>query len=302
MAIIPSPLEQIKNPLFEEKELEVWIKRDDLIHPTIMGNKWRKLKYNLEFAKKERYEGVLTFGGAYSNHIAATAAACYEHSLPSIGIIRGEELNADSNATLRFASNHGMHLEFINREAYRNVRSNPDAYELRTQGNYYRLPEGGTNGMAIKGCAEIIRELPDSFDFITTPLGTGGTMAGLLKGMEGNGMLLGFSSLKGAFVRNDFQKLIDSQHINFSNFKILTDYHFGGYAKVPDDLIAFINRTKAKFDLQFDPIYNGKMYFGVLKLIDQDYFRRKSKILVLHTGGLQGVSAFNDHRNQIALH
>lgn len=301
MAVIPSPLQQIRDPLFDQKEIEVWIKRDDLIHPTIMGNKWRKLKYNLEFAKNEGFEGILTLGGAYSNHIVATAAACNDHGLPSVGIIRGEELHEHSNSSLRFASAQGMTLSFVSRSEFQHLRENLNGLQHKHP-NYYLLPEGGTNGLAIKGCTEIIEELNDNFDYITTPIGTGGTMAGLLKGMKGNGTLIGFSTLKGDFVKRDFAKLIENQGIRFKNYEINTDFHFGGYAKVPDDLIDFINRTKAKFDLQFDPIYNGKMYFGVLKLIEQGYFRPKSKILIIHTGGLQGVSAFNEQKKKIVLH
>lgn len=301
MALIPSPLTHIKDPLFEEKELEVWIKRDDLIHPTIMGNKWRKLKYNLEYAMKNNAKGILTFGGAFSNHIVATAAACHENNLKSAGIIRGDELNASSNSSLQFASQHNMELAFVSREKFRQLRSSPQTVSKDWPG-YYVLPEGGTNALAIEGCAELISELPHPFDFVTTPLGTGGTMAGLLKGLNGQGFLLGFSSLKGQFVQKEFRNLIESQDINFRNYEINTDNHFGGYGKVPDVLIHFINRIKAKFSLQFDPIYNGKMYFGVLKLIEQGYFPPKSKILIVHTGGLQGISAFNDQRNQIVLY
>lgn len=293
MARIPSPIAPLRDPLFEEKGLEVWIKRDDLIHPYIMGNKWRKLKYNLLFARKNGYEGMLTFGGAYSNHIAATAACCYENGLKSIGIIRGDELNKDSNPTLRYAASQGMQLIFVTRQYYRSIQGESTGLQEKYPG-YLCLPEGGTNLLAIQGCSEIVAELDAQFDFVLTPLGTGGTMAGLLQGMNGKGRLIGVSSLKGNFVHHEFSRLLSEANIVHENYEIQDRWHFGGYGRVPDELVDFINQTRQNTGVLFDPIYTGKMYYAMLGLMKEGYFPKGSKILLLHTGGIQGIAGINE--------
>lgn len=301
MAAIPSPLERLIDPLFEAKSLEVWIKRDDLIHPFIMGNKWRKLKYNLHFARENGYEGILTVGGAYSNHIAATSATCRENGLKSIGIIRGEELLPSSNNTLRRAVENGMQLQFVSRESFREMRENREGISDRDPGYFY-IPEGGTNELAIRGCEEIIGELELPYHYLVTPLGTGGTMAGLLKGLKGRSKVLGFSALKGDFVTGDFQKLRQKYNISYTNYRIITDFHFGGFGKVTDLLINFINQTRKTVNLLLDPVYTGKMYFGLLRLIEMDFFERGSILVILHTGGLQGIEGYNEkHSKKILL-
>ena len=293
MVNLPSPVQPINDELFEKNELQVWIKRDDLIHEEIMGNKWRKLKYNIEYAIKQGYSGLLTFGGAYSNHIAATAAAAKANNLKSIGIIRGEELNPSSNATLRFVNEQKMDLKFVSRGDFRSLKE--DYEELKSNyPDYYILPEGGTNNLAIQGCSEIIDELSETYDYYITPIGTGGTFCGILKGLAGKGTLLGVSSLKGNWIDDEIESLLETNKIDFSNYQIVKDFHFGGYGKVTDQLIDFINRIKQKNELQLDPIYTGKMYFATLKLISEGFFPPKSKILVIHTGGLQGIAGFNE--------
>lgn len=300
MVSTPSPIERFNCTLFDDKELDVRIKRDDLIHPDIMGNKWRKLKYNLQYAYDNGIPGILTFGGAYSNHIAATAAACREFGFRSIGVIRGDELNANSNSTLRFASKCGMRLFFVTRKEFREIKLMPKEFVGRFP-DYLCLPEGGTNDLAIKGCEEIIEELDRPFDFITTPLGTGGTMAGMLKGLKGNHYLLGFPALKGEFVHNEFARLCTDHLISFQNYKIFTDFHFGGYGMVTEDLVRFINQIKTDTSLQLDPIYTGKMVYGLHQLVRNDYFPKGSSILVLHTGGLQGIEGFNEKHPEMIL-
>jgi len=289
----PSPLERLIHPNLEGKSLEVWVKRDDLIHPHIMGNKWRKLKYNIEQAKKEGKTGLLTFGGAYSNHIAATAACANENSMKSIGVIRGDELNPESNPTLRFAARQGMEFKFVSREEFRVLKKEPDIFNQEFQ-DYYILPEGGTNHLAIAGCEEVVEEINTEFDYLLTALGTGGTMAGLLKGMKGNGELIGVSSLKGAFVHEEFRSLLEANNISYTNYQLLDNYHFGGYGKVTDELIDFINDFKSKTGIQLEPIYTGKMVFAFLDLVKKGIFKKNSKIILLHTGGLQGISGFNE--------
>ncbi|HCX22333.1 MAG: 1-aminocyclopropane-1-carboxylate deaminase [Flammeovirgaceae bacterium] len=293
MATLPSPVEPLFDELFAQNNLKVSVKRDDLIHPDIMGNKWRKLKYNVQEAKKLGYSGLLTFGGAYSNHIAATAAAAHENELKSIGLIRGDELNETSNHTLRFASTKGMRLEFLTRNSFATSKSSINEIQNKYP-NYYVLPEGGTNYLAIEGCAEIVYELKEKYDYLITPYGTGGTMAGILKGMRNEGKLIGISSLKGDWMDEDFNLLLKKNKIGFKNYQIMKDFHFGGYGRVSDQLIDLINRIKQKFDLQLDPIYTGKMYFGALKLIEEGFFESGSEILMIHTGGLQGIAGYNE--------
>jgi 1-aminocyclopropane-1-carboxylate deaminase len=300
MARIPSPIEQIHDPLFEEKGMEVWIKRDDLIHPHIMGNKWRKLKYNILHVRESHLAGIVTFGGAYSNHIAATAAACAANQLPSIGIIRGDELSPDSNPTLRFASDQGMKLQFVSRNEYRQLKENHHQLQ-QTHPGYLILPEGGTNELAIRGCQEIWTEINQSFDYAITSVGTGGTMAGLLKAMSGEGKLIGISALKGNFIHSEFRNMLQHHNIPFENYELMDQWHFGGYGKVTDDLVAFINDTQEKINVLFDPIYTAKMYFAVTKLIETNYFPSNSKIVLIHTGGLQGIAGFIEKQKKNIL-
>lgn len=293
MAQIPSALQQLHDPLFEEKGVEVFVKRDDQIHPHVMGNKWRKLKYNIIHARETGYNGLLTIGGAYSNHIAATAAACKENGFRSIGIIRGDELHGQSNATLRFASSCGMKLIFVSRAEFRQIKENFE--DLQEQyDSFYCLPEGGTNLLAIQGCEEIVKEIDIPYDFITCSLGTGGTMAGILRGMQGQKKIIGFSALKGDFVHEEFKKLLHGANISYSNYLLETRFHFGGYGRVTSELVNFINKTIVENNMVFDPIYTGKMYFGLKTRIREGGFARGMRIIVVHSGGLQGIDGFNE--------
>ena len=299
MVTIPSPIQKLNDPLFDEKGLEVYVKREDLIHPVIMGNKWRKLKYNLLKAKAGGHKTILTMGGAFSNHIIASAAAASENGFHSIGIIRGEELTKESNPTLIAASQYGMELIFVSRNQYRNIREDIRQFD-GFQEDYYYLPEGGTNSLAINGCAELIGELNIDFDYICTPFGTGGTMAGILKGLNGQKEVLGFPVLKGAFVNKSFQELLNVMNLSFNNYQLIDQYHFGGYGKVNNELIHFINEFTEKHDLLLDPIYTGKMFFGIMDLIKQGLFKQNIRIILLHTGGIQGIGGYNlRNRNKI---
>ncbi|MEM6380241.1 MAG: 1-aminocyclopropane-1-carboxylate deaminase/D-cysteine desulfhydrase, partial [Bacteroidota bacterium] len=172
MVSLPTPIQQITHPLLEEKEIDVWVKRDDLIHEDIMGNKWRKLKYNLKQMRSNGQNKLVTMGGAFSNHIAATAAASKEFEFEAVGLIRGDELNEESNPTLQKASKKGMKFQFLNRQTFRRLRENPDEIKERFPYHYF-LPEGGTNNLAIKGCKEVVSEIDFDFDILVTPIGTG---------------------------------------------------------------------------------------------------------------------------------
>lgn len=267
------------------------IKRDDLIHPIISGNKFRKLKFNLIEAKNQRQTTLLTFGGAFSNHILAVAAAGKEYGFKTIGIIRGEELESkiQSNPTLKKAQEFGMIFDFISREEYRN-KSNPEFVKKFGQkfGDFYLIPEGGTNELAIIGCEEILTEEDANYDFICCAVGTGGTISGIINSSKKNQKVLGFPALKGDFLTEDIRKFAKK-----NNWELITDYHFGGYAKFDTTLIEFINDFYKKHQVPLDPIYTSKMVFGVFDLVQKGYFPPNSRILVIHTGGLQGINGIN---------
>ncbi|MFN2261590.1 MAG: 1-aminocyclopropane-1-carboxylate deaminase/D-cysteine desulfhydrase [Psychroflexus sp.] len=280
----------------EKTGIELWIKREDLIHPFVSGNKFRKLKYNLLQAKSQNVNQILTFGGAFSNHIAATAKACEMIKIPSIGIIRGEELGEDlpkilsQNKTLDFAVNSGMTLQFVDRSTYRQKSEMPIVQEiLQEKPSTLIIPEGGTNELAIRGCQEILTEKDDIFDIICAPLGTGGTFSGLVEASKNHQQLIGFPALKGNFLNTEIQK-----YTSKTNWMLNNDFHFGGYAKINSELVEFINNFKKQYQIQLDPIYTGKMLFGIIQLIKEGYFSKNTRILAIHTGGLQGISGMNN--------
>ena len=271
--------------------ISVQIKREDLIHPFVSGNKFRKLKYNLLQAKAENQQTLLTFGGAFSNHIAAVAFAGKERGFKTIGIIRGDELaqKVNENPTLLFAQNCGMQLEFISREEYR-LKSELSFIENLKQkfGNFYLIPEGGTNALAIKGCEEIITHEDADFDYICCSIGTGGTISGLINSALPHQKVLGFPALKGDFLKEEIRNFAQNE-----NWELISDYHFGGYGKINAELVLFINHFYAENHIPLDPIYTGKMVFGVIDLIKKNYFPAESKILMIHTGGIQGIQGMN---------
>lgn len=289
----PTALEKIIHPTFHEKQLQIFLKREDQIDPEVSGNKWRKLKYNFLEAQKLGYKTVLTFGGAFSNHIAATAAAARKYGFKSIGIIRGDELDENANPTLRKAHKDGMQLKFISRSQYQERENEVWLKELQRQYNAYVLPEGGTNSQALLGIEEMMKEIEGDFDVITCAVGTGGTLAGIVSGLKKDQKALGFATLKGeSYLTNNVQKLISPNSVN--NWTITDQYAFGGYAKTNDELIQFINEFGMKTGIPLDPIYTGKMMFGIFDLIEKGYFSSGCKIIAIHTGGLQGIEGFNE--------
>ncbi len=282
-------MQAIFSELFEEKKVEVFVKRDDLLHPTIMGNKWRKLKYNLLAAKEGGYKSLLTFGGAYSNHIYAVAAAGNEFGFETLGIIRGDELNVESNSTLKFANEMGMNLIFVDRNEYLDKEKLAFNYGSRA----YLLPEGGTNQLAIKGVSELMTEIDHqvNLDFVCVSIGTGGTFAGLINGSNIDCKILGFSALKGI---ENINQLIPADYFhNKSNFEIIKKYHFGGYGKFNSELLDFMQSFESSHQIPLEQVYTGKLVFGVLDLIKNNYFPKGSKIVIVHTGGLQGRLNFS---------
>ncbi len=275
----------------QNSSIEITIKREDLIHPFISGNKYRKLKYNIQQAKADHSKSILTFGGAFSNHIAAVAFAGKEYGFNTIGIIRGEELSLKNelNPTLQFAQSCGMRFKFISRGDYRAKTNQEFLDNLKSEfGDFYLLPEGGTNDLAVKGCEEILQTEDSKFNYICCPVGTGGTISGLINASENHQKILGFPALKGDFLQEDIRKFA-----NQDNWKLITDYHFGGYGKIKPELISFINMFKKDYNIPLDPIYTGKMLFGIFDLITLGVFPSDSKILAIHTGGLQGIAGVN---------
>ncbi|KAF2337736.1 1-aminocyclopropane-1-carboxylate deaminase/D-cysteine desulfhydrase [Flavobacterium ginsenosidimutans] len=286
------------NPVFNQNininfpnDILLTIKREDLIHPFVSGNKFRKLKYNLLQAKAEIKTTLLTFGGAFSNHIAAVAYAGKEQGFKTIGIIRGDELldKIEENPTLKFAQENGMQFEFVSREEYRLKSETSYIEKLKEKfGDFYLVPEGGTNELAVKGCEEILTDEDSVFNYVCCAVGTGGTISGLINSSLQNQKILGFPVLKGDFLTDEIRIFAKKD-----NWNLISDYHFGGYGKINLELIEFINSFFEENKVPLDPIYTGKMVFGVIDLISKNYFPPHSKILLIHTGGLQGIDGMN---------
>lgn len=291
-----STIKEIFHPAFTRHQVQVFVKRDDNIHPIISGNKWRKLKFNLKHIENTpSFKGALSFGGSYSNHIHAFAFACYQHKIPSVGIIRGEADYA-SNYTLTWANHWGMKLHFVDRKTYRRRHNTDFITEIQNQyPDYCIIPEGGSNKLAIPGVAEVIAELNQQieFDTLLTPVGSGGTLAGLITGdseAEKQHKILGIAVLKGAeYLNKEVKNLLPPQAKFHTNWQLLTDYHRGGYAKFSHEdsqkIIAFNKAT----NVTFEPVYSGKMILALLDLLEQGYFSAGERIVLLHTGGLQGL-------------
>lgn len=287
-----TPVQEIHAALLDKAGVRLLVKREDLNHPEISGNKWWKLKYNLEEAARLQKETVLTFGGAFSNHVYAVAAAARENNFRSMGLIRGEE-TLPLNATLSFAKSKGMAIQYISREAYRLKHTPEFLNNLTSQyGDFYLIPEGGTNAHAVKGCAEFAeKEFTDiDFDHLILPVGTGGTIAGLICGFKGKKNVIGITVLKnGEFLKGEIEKLIGTfSGKSYGNWSLLTTYHHGGYAKVTKDLLDFVSAMNEMHTLPLDTVYTGKLMWAVMREVEQKKFTPGSTVLALHTGGLQG--------------
>ncbi|WP_445117022.1 1-aminocyclopropane-1-carboxylate deaminase/D-cysteine desulfhydrase [Acinetobacter sp. WZC-1] len=272
--------------VLDHAQPELTIRRLDLIHPQISGNKFFKLKYNILHAQQSGFQGLITFGGAHSNHIAATAYAAHAAGLQSTGVIRGEELATKAlNPTLATARQFGMQLHFVSREQYRH-RTQPEFLQQLAVmfPDHYLLPEGGTNQLAVQGCMEILSAQDRSdYDIICCAVGTGGTISGLIEASGTHQQVLGFSALKGNFLTQDIR-----HYTARTNWSITADYCFGGYARTTPQLLTFIQNFQQRHQIPLEPIYTGKMLYGIHDLIDRQYFPEQSRILVIHSGGLQG--------------
>jgi len=296
------PLQEIEETALKKKNIRLYLLREDLIHPEISGNKWRKLKYNIEEAKRIGSKQLLTYGGTYSNHIAATAAAGKEFGVATIGVIRGDEV-LPINDTLQLAKENGMQLKFIPRSVYKTQKYDAAFLKELEQeyGKFYRIPEGGSNELAVKGCAEIMKNVTIDYDVVCCACGTGGTIAGIIASEDKNTKILGFPALKGGdFLKEDITGLLNNYATKFNieienkNWDLITDYHFGGYAKVSSELIDFVKLFKEKHEVLLDLIYTGKMLYGLFDQIKNTSNFDNKTIVVLHTGGLQGNKGFED--------
>ncbi|MEW6989162.1 1-aminocyclopropane-1-carboxylate deaminase/D-cysteine desulfhydrase [Colwelliaceae bacterium 6441] len=288
----PSPLQKLSHPLFEQYKLDIRLKRDDLINVIISGNKWRKLKYNLAYVKKQGFKGIVSFGGAYSNHIHALSYACYKQAIPSIGIIRGEA-EFCHNFTLSQAKQWQMELQFVDRKTYR-LRNNKDYLKQLAQQypDYFIIPEGGSNHLALTGVAEICSELNEqtSYDTLITPVGSAGTLSGLIVGDKGQHSILGIAVLKQeGYLADEVNQLINHPDRSYNNWHILNDYHDGGYAKFSQESLARLKAFSQITKVPFEPIYSGKMILALLDLVEKGYFEPNHRIVLIHTGGLQGL-------------
>ncbi|AUD03809.1 1-aminocyclopropane-1-carboxylate deaminase/D-cysteine desulfhydrase [Spirosoma pollinicola] len=287
-----SPLEPLIDPFPESVAINLLLKRDDLLHPLVSGNKWRKLKYNLLAAREQGFTTLLTFGGAYSNHLFALAAAGKTFGFRTIGVVRGNELAGKPlNETLTFCQQSGMQLHFVSREAYRQKETPAFLAELTARiGPCYIVPEGGTNELAIKGTAEIILEITTQLgyapDYVCCAVGTGGTVAGLAQSASAQTSVLGFVVLKvpdSLWLSTLFPPTARGCRVH--------DYHFGGYAKTTSDLLNFIRGFEQKTGVLLEQVYTGKMLYGIYDLARKGYFPAGATVVAVHTGGLQGRSA-----------
>ena len=284
--------EQITSSLLKENEIKLYVKRIDLIDKYISGNKWYKLKYNIESAINNSKKCVLTFGGAYSNHLLATAVIANKYKLKSIGLVRGEK-KQNLNPILRLVQHYGMHIDYIPRSYYKMIDDKNIINDLKNiYGNFYLIPQGGTNNLGVIGAQEILTDL-DNQNYICVPVATGGTISGIINSSNSEQKILGFKSLKG---EGDLEENI-KKYTNCNNWYLFDNYTFGGFAKYDIQLLNFIKNFDLKYSIKLDLIYTSKMMFGLFDLIQRGYFKRKSTILAIHTGGLQGNLGMNERFN-----
>jgi 1-aminocyclopropane-1-carboxylate deaminase len=292
---LPSPIEQIHLHACNNRNLKLFVKRDDLIHEIISGNKWRKLKFNVKQCRALKHERILTFGGAYSNHLLATAAACQKEHLLSIGIVRGEELNSDSNHMLQQCAALGMQLVFVSREEYalRHEKEYHEELVLRFPGTMV-IPEGGANYYGMIGCQEIMAETDNNFDYIFVAQGTSTTSCGILLSIPEQSQLVVVPVLKGFDSRVEMRKLFlysgfPTEIIDelMGQVSVLDTHHFGGYAKYTTELLDRMEQVFQESEVPLDPVYTGKAFVAMLDFIHENDLR-DAKILFVHTGGISG--------------
>jgi 1-aminocyclopropane-1-carboxylate deaminase len=297
MKINSSPLQKVTYLASELDEIQLYVKRDDLMHSEVSGNKWRKLSRTLDYlSESKEIEGMVTFGGAFSNHLLAVAYLCSHLNIPSVGIIRGE-LIVPLNSTLARCAALGMSFESCSREDYRNKDSVEFLKALNSKySNYFISPEGGADAFGVEGCRDIVDEvnLEIDFDYISIDCGTGATLAGMIRALKPNQKAIGVQVLKGVdFITAaiaEWNVELDSKN----RFEVITDYHFGGYAKNSEELIEFMRSFYNETMIKLDPIYTGKQFYGIIDLIKKGYFPKGSKVVLVHSGGMQGIAGFEE--------
>ena len=298
-----STLTRVNDPWLDHYKIELWLKRDDLLHPVISGNKWRKLKFILEHALSLNSHRIISMGGAYSNHLHALAYAGKCLNIETRGIIRGEK-PAVFSPTLTDLQNWGMQLKFVSRAQYRDLRHFKQWNQLPglSKGEYW-LPEGGSLIQALQGVAQMVDEISIDYHYLCLPCGTGTTLAGVINAVPPQVNVLGFSALKGgSFLTDDVKSLLseskDNTNIHQSRqcaWTINTDYHFGGFAKINESLRTFIDDFQLQSGILLEPVYTGKMIYAIYDLIKQGYFLPEQRIIAVHTGGLQGNRGYTDN-------
>jgi 1-aminocyclopropane-1-carboxylate deaminase len=277
------PLSEVVHPMLGEHRVRLFVKRDDLIHPFISGNKWRKLKYNIEEMKCRQKGGMLTFGGAYSNHILAAAAAGNKSGFKTIGIIRGEE-PLERNPVLKKAEELGMQLHFISREEYRQKNTSEFLWELQKNfPDFYIVPEGGANQFGVKGCKEIVPEINIAYTHICCCCGTGATLAGIALSLPPEKKAIGFCVHKGS-------EAVEADILHWTpgadNFTLINDYHFGGFAKTTEELKTFAQKFSTEIQIPIELVYTAKMFYGIFDLVSKNFFKPGSTLIAIHTGGI----------------
>lgn len=280
---IPTPLIEIYEPIFTQKKLKVFVKADFLTHPQLSGNKWRKLKYNLEAAANCGKNKLLSFGGAYSNHVYALGGVATNTPFEVNCIIRGEELNNTSNSTLKYAHDSGVKLHFVSRIDYRNKENLAAEFGQ----SYFVIPEGGTNNLALSGVSEVIDEINAvlKVDVIMAAMGTGGTIAGMLSNKNYRGKFIGIPVIKnGHWLETEVASLVDFDRKKLS---IFSEFHGGGYGKITPELKFFAEGFYRKHHIKLDLIYTAKLFYAFYELVRNDYFAPNQQIVLYHSGGLR---------------
>ena len=287
---LPSKIKELKLNINNSNNIKLFIKREDLIHDIVSGNKWWKLNYNFKYIKEKKIKKILSFGGAYSNHLHALSWLAKKNNIKSFGLVRGCKLSIE-NPTLSFCKKNKMDLFFLNRSTYRNNKYNNPIFKkiIKSEENVFVIPEGGFNEFGIKGCEEIMNEVNEHYDIICCSIGSGCTAVGIIKSLKFDQSFLGFSSFK----NNSQIKNIISEKVKTMNWEINSEYNFGGFGQVNNELKKFIKDFKNTYEIMLDPIYTSKLFFGLFDMISKNKFPKDSRILALHTGGLQGIQGVN---------
>lgn len=281
-------------PEFEQYGVSVFLKREDLVYPIASGNKWRKLRYNLEAFKSSTASGILTFGGAFSNHLAATAALAAQKQIPVIGIVRGEELaNKPLNPTLTQCQANGMQLVFVTRAEYKQKEQSETVSQLMASKNLFVVPEGGTNTLAVKGCMEILSNDDAQFDVVGCAVGTGGTLAGLAASAAKHQKVVGFQMVSDNTIPDRIRTFVARD-----NWELVQHPSYAGYAAKDERLVAFAHQVLAHTAVLLDPIYTAPMLFQLVQMIKDNKWTFGKNMLLIHTGGVQGIAGYN-YRHQL---